>query len=145
MLGLCGNFDGKVTNDLLTSSSSEVFSVLDFGNSWKTAAPPCSDVTHETFPCERHSYCAAWAQRRCMILRSDTFKDCHLKVPCSDFSQINNVIFDIWLLVVNLGSLTTNHCFYINQFRPLRSSSSNCFWVLVHNQTNNCCILRLLG
>lgn len=123
MLGLCGNFDGKVTNDLLTSSSSEVFSVLDFGNSWKTAAPPCSDVTHEIFPCERHSYCAAWAQRRCMILRSDTFKDCHLKVPCGDVSQINNVIFDVWLLVVNLGSLATNHCFYINKFRPLCSSS----------------------
>ncbi|XP_050963824.1 mucin-2 isoform X1 [Labeo rohita] len=87
VLGLCGNFDGKVTNDLLTSSSSEVFSVLDFGNSWKTAAPPCSDVTHEIFPCERHSYCAAWAQRRCMILRSDTFKDCHLKVDPEPYYQ----------------------------------------------------------
>ncbi|XP_052411200.1 mucin-19 isoform X25 [Carassius gibelio] len=87
VLGLCGNFDGKVTNDLLTSSSSEVFSVLDFGNSWKTASPPCSDVTHETFPCERHSYCAAWAQRRCMILRSDTFIDCHLKVDPEPYYQ----------------------------------------------------------
>ncbi|XP_067284502.1 mucin-2-like isoform X2 [Pseudorasbora parva] len=87
VLGLCGNFDGKVTNDLLTSSSSEVFSILDFGNSWKTAAPPCSDVTHELFPCERHSYCAAWAQRRCMILRSDTFKDCHLKVDPEPYYQ----------------------------------------------------------
>ncbi|XP_077090058.1 mucin 5e [Siphateles boraxobius] len=87
VLGLCGNFDGKVTNDLLTSSSSEVFSVLDFGNSWKRADPPCSDVTHEIFPCERHSYCAAWAQRRCMILRSDTFKDCHLKVDPEPYYQ----------------------------------------------------------
>ncbi|XP_073693930.1 uncharacterized protein [Garra rufa] len=87
VLGLCGNFDGKVTNDLLTSSSSEVYSVLDFGNSWKTATPPCSDVTHEIFPCERQSYCATWAQRRCMILRSDTFKDCHLKVDPEPFYQ----------------------------------------------------------
>uniref|UniRef100_A0A673IT94 VWFD domain-containing protein n=1 Tax=Sinocyclocheilus rhinocerous TaxID=307959 RepID=A0A673IT94_9TELE len=87
MLGLCGNFDGKVTNDLLTSSSSEVFSVLDFGNSWKTATPPCSDVTHETFPCEQHSYCAARAQRRCMILRSDTFIGCHLKVDPEPYYQ----------------------------------------------------------
>ncbi|XP_051976563.1 mucin-2-like, partial [Xyrauchen texanus] len=87
VLGLCGNFDGKVTNDLLTSSSSEVFSVRDFGNSWKTAAPPCSDVTEEIFPCERHSYCAAWAQRRCMILRSDTFQDCHLKVDPEPYYQ----------------------------------------------------------
>ncbi|XP_057183922.1 mucin-2-like [Triplophysa rosa] len=87
VLGLCGNFDGKVTNDLLTSSSSEVFSVMEFGNSWKTAAPPCSDVTTEMFPCERHSYCAAWAQRRCMILRSDTFNDCHLKVDPEPYYQ----------------------------------------------------------
>nr|XP_055047098.1 mucin-2-like isoform X1 [Misgurnus anguillicaudatus]XP_055047100.1 mucin-2-like isoform X1 [Misgurnus anguillicaudatus] len=87
VLGLCGNFDGKVTNDLLTSSASEVFSVVDFGNSWKTSAPPCSDVITEMFPCERHSYCAAWAQRRCMILRSDTFKDCHLKVDPEPYYQ----------------------------------------------------------
>ncbi|KAG1953472.1 mucin-2 [Pimephales promelas] len=87
VLGLCGNFDGKVTNDFLSSSSSEVFSVLDFGNSWKRADPPCSDVTHEIFPCERHSYCAAWAQRRCMILISDTFKDCHLKVDPEPYYQ----------------------------------------------------------
>ncbi|XP_073804161.1 uncharacterized protein isoform X2 [Danio rerio] len=87
VLGLCGNFDGKVTNDLLTSSSSEVFSVLDFGNSWKTATPPCSDVINEVFPCEKHSYCAAWAQRRCMILNSDTFKDCHLKVDPEPYYQ----------------------------------------------------------
>ncbi|XP_073669781.1 uncharacterized protein [Paramisgurnus dabryanus] len=87
VLGLCGNFDGKVTNDLLTSSASEVFSVVDFGNSWKTPAPPCSDVITEMFPCERHSYCAAWAQRRCMILRSDTFKDCHLKVDPEPYYQ----------------------------------------------------------
>ncbi|XP_076860864.1 mucin 5e [Brachyhypopomus gauderio] len=77
--GLCGNFDGKVTNDLLTSSSSLVFSTQEFGNSWKAAVPPCSDVTLPVFPCQRHSYCSAWAQRRCMILYSDTFKDCHLK------------------------------------------------------------------
>ncbi|KAI4899813.1 hypothetical protein NFI96_013757, partial [Prochilodus magdalenae] len=85
--GLCGNFDGKVMNDLLTSSSSVVSSPLEFGNSWKTAVPPCSDVTQEVFPCQRHSYCEAWAQRRCMILQSDTFSDCHLKVDPAPFYQ----------------------------------------------------------
>ncbi|TSK13160.1 Solute carrier organic anion transporter family member 1C1 [Bagarius yarrelli] len=85
--GLCGDFDGKLMNDLLTSSSTVVFSTLEFGNSWKTAVPPCSDVTEELFPCERHSYCAAWAQRRCMILHSDTFKACHLKVDPTPYYQ----------------------------------------------------------
>ncbi|KAK3544801.1 hypothetical protein QTP86_027560 [Hemibagrus guttatus] len=85
--GLCGDFDGKLMNDLLTSSSTVVSSTLEFGNSWKTAVPPCSDVTQELFPCERHSYCAAWAERRCMILRSDTFKACHLKVDPTPYYQ----------------------------------------------------------
>ncbi|KAM9467822.1 mucin-19-like [Clarias gariepinus] len=85
--GLCGDFDGKLMNDLQTSSSTVVSSTLEFGNSWKTAVPPCSDVTQELFPCERHSYCAAWAQRRCMILHSDTFKDCHLKVDPASYYQ----------------------------------------------------------
>lgn len=60
-----------------------VSSPLAFGNSWKAAAPPCSDVTTEIFPCERNSYCSAWAQRRCMIITGETFKDCHLKVCIS--------------------------------------------------------------
>nr|XP_043877711.1 mucin-2-like isoform X2 [Solea senegalensis] len=78
--GLCGNFDSSEVNDLQISGSAVVSSPLTFGNSWKAATPPCSDVTTEIFPCERNSYCSAWAQRRCMIITSDTFKDCHLKV-----------------------------------------------------------------
>ncbi|XP_074554297.1 mucin-6 [Halichoeres trimaculatus] len=78
--GLCGNFDSNEMNDLQISSSAVMSSPLAFGNSWKAASPPCSDVTTETFPCERNSYCSAWAERRCLILTGDTFKDCHLKV-----------------------------------------------------------------
>ncbi|XP_070848713.1 mucin-6 [Chaetodon trifascialis] len=78
--GLCGNFDSNEMNDLQISGSAVVSSPLAFGNSWKAPTPPCSDVTTEMFPCERNSYCSAWAQRRCMILTGDTFKDCHLKV-----------------------------------------------------------------
>uniref|UniRef100_A0A8C7FTQ4 Mucin-19-like n=1 Tax=Oncorhynchus kisutch TaxID=8019 RepID=A0A8C7FTQ4_ONCKI len=85
--GLCGNFDSNEMNDLQISGSSVVSSPLAFGNSWKMATPPCSDVTNEVFPCQRHSYCAAWAERRCMILRGDTFKDCHLKVDPEPYYQ----------------------------------------------------------
>uniref|UniRef100_A0A8C8JI93 Uncharacterized protein n=1 Tax=Oncorhynchus tshawytscha TaxID=74940 RepID=A0A8C8JI93_ONCTS len=85
--GLCGNFDSNEMNDLQISGSSVVSSPLAFGNSWKMATPPCSDVTNEVFPCQRHSYCSAWAERRCMILRGDTFKDCHLKVDPEPYYQ----------------------------------------------------------
>ncbi|KAI3366869.1 hypothetical protein L3Q82_009520 [Scortum barcoo] len=79
--GLCGNFDSNEMNDLQIRGSAMVSSPLAFGNSWKGTTPPCSDVISDgIFPCERNSYCSAWAQRRCMILTGDTFKDCHLKV-----------------------------------------------------------------
>lgn len=103
--GLCGNFDASEMNDLQLSDSASkplncsthinyfnenrnvdsymitvVCSPMTFGNSWKATTPPCSDVTTEIFPCERNSYCSAWAQRRCMILKGDTFKQCHLLV-----------------------------------------------------------------
>ncbi|XP_023278689.1 mucin-5B-like [Seriola lalandi dorsalis] len=78
--GLCGNFDSNEMNDLQISGSAVVSSPMAFGNSWRAATPPCSDVTTEIFPCERNSYCSAWAQRRCLIIAADTFKDCHLKV-----------------------------------------------------------------
>ncbi|XP_039648190.1 mucin-19-like isoform X2 [Perca fluviatilis] len=85
--GLCGNFDFNEMNDLQISGSAVVSSPLAFGNSWKAATPPCSDVTKEIFPCERNSYCLAWAQRRCMIITGDTFKDCHLKVEPDPYYQ----------------------------------------------------------
>ncbi|XP_029681304.1 mucin-2-like [Takifugu rubripes] len=78
--GLCGNFDASEMNDLQLSDSAMIGSPMTFGNSWKATTPPCSDVTTEIFPCERNSYCSAWAQRRCMILKGDTFKQCHLLV-----------------------------------------------------------------
>ncbi|XP_054480407.1 mucin-19-like [Anoplopoma fimbria] len=78
--GLCGNFDSNEMNDLLISGSAVVSNPMAFGNSWKATTPPCSDVTTEIFPCERNSYCSAWAQRRCMIITGDTFNECHLKV-----------------------------------------------------------------
>uniref|UniRef100_UPI0037E9A684 mucin-2-like n=1 Tax=Semicossyphus pulcher TaxID=241346 RepID=UPI0037E9A684 len=78
--GLCGNFDSNEINDLQISDSAVMSSPMAFGNSWKAATPPCSDVTSEIFPCERNSYCSAWAERRCMIITGDIFKDCHLKV-----------------------------------------------------------------
>nr|XP_040030155.1 mucin-19-like [Gasterosteus aculeatus aculeatus] len=77
--GLCGNFDSNEMNDLSISGSS-VSSPMAFGNCWKVQTPPCSDVTTDIFPCERNSYCAAWAQQRCLILTGETFSECHLKV-----------------------------------------------------------------
>ncbi|XP_078021284.1 mucin-2-like [Epinephelus lanceolatus] len=85
--GLCGNFDSNEMNDLQISGSAVMSTPLAFGNSWKATTPPCSDVTTEVFPCERNSYCSAWAQRRCRIITGDIFNECHLKVDPDPYYQ----------------------------------------------------------
>lgn len=42
--GLCGNFDGNVNNDLMSSNNQLEVDSSHFGNSWKVI-PSCADVT----------------------------------------------------------------------------------------------------
>lgn len=42
--GLCGNFDGNVNNDLISSNNQLEVDASHFGNSWKVV-PSCADVT----------------------------------------------------------------------------------------------------
>lgn len=44
MCGLCGNFDGNVNNDLISSNNQLEVDSSHFGNSWKVL-PSCADVT----------------------------------------------------------------------------------------------------
>ncbi|KAG7455762.1 hypothetical protein MATL_G00244420 [Megalops atlanticus] len=80
--GLCGNFNDREGDDFQLKGSMEVVvNAARFGNSWKMPYPVCTDVSTEGniddgFPCKRNSYCAHWAQRRCMLIRSDIFADC---------------------------------------------------------------------
>lgn len=45
--GLCGNFDGNVNNDLMSSNNQLEVDSSHFGNSWKVS-PSCADVTQVT-------------------------------------------------------------------------------------------------
>ncbi|KAG9335902.1 hypothetical protein JZ751_003559, partial [Albula glossodonta] len=83
--GLCGNYNNNEKDDLQIQGSMEKAGVLPAANSWKMPTPSCSDVVEEQFPCERFSYCSHWAERRCMILSSDIFKDCHTKVDYTPY------------------------------------------------------------
>lgn len=42
--GLCGNFDGNVNNDMMSSNNKLEVDASHFGNSWKVI-PSCADVT----------------------------------------------------------------------------------------------------
>jgi hypothetical protein len=77
--GLCGNNNGDLKDDFTTRHSSVAAGALEFANSWKTSQE-CSDTVTQSFPCDSNPYCKAWAEKRCEILRDDTFRDCHSKV-----------------------------------------------------------------
>ncbi|KAK7930491.1 hypothetical protein WMY93_006886 [Mugilogobius chulae] len=77
--GLCGNYDGKSTNDFATRSQEVVKDVLEFGNSWK-ASPTCPNAQIIKDPCATHGYRATWAQKQCSIITSITFQTCHSQV-----------------------------------------------------------------
>uniref|UniRef100_UPI00358ED4DF mucin-2-like n=1 Tax=Myxine glutinosa TaxID=7769 RepID=UPI00358ED4DF len=77
--GLCANFNGDVLDDLSTRAGMPVTSALDFGNSWKMF-DDCPDITEERDPCTKNIYRQVWAEKKCSIIQSDTFKDCHKEV-----------------------------------------------------------------
>ncbi|XP_078733791.1 mucin-2-like [Lampetra fluviatilis] len=77
--GLCGNFNGDVSDDFRTADGTTVASAVAFGNSWKMKES-CAAVEAEARPCERNPYRLVWAQRKCNIINSDVFQDCHDQV-----------------------------------------------------------------
>ncbi|XP_041911669.1 mucin-19 [Arvicola amphibius] len=77
--GLCGNNNGDLKDDFTTRHSLVASTALEFGNSWKTSQE-CSDTVTQSFPCDSNPYCKAWAEKKCEIIRDDTFRDCHNKV-----------------------------------------------------------------
>ncbi|XP_055482790.1 mucin-19-like [Psammomys obesus] len=77
--GLCGNNNGDLKDDFTTRHSSVAAGALEFGNSWKTNQE-CVDTVTQSFPCDSNPYCKAWAEKKCEIIRDDTFRECHSKV-----------------------------------------------------------------
>ncbi|KAM7317525.1 hypothetical protein ACRRTK_023827 [Alexandromys fortis] len=77
--GLCGNNNGDLKDDFTTRHSLVASTALEFGNSWKTSQE-CSDTVTQSFPCDSNPYCKAWAEKKCEIIRDDTFRECHNKV-----------------------------------------------------------------
>ncbi|OCT83942.1 hypothetical protein XELAEV_18022081mg [Xenopus laevis] len=82
--GQCGNYDGNGNNDFTTRSFSVVGDPVEFGNSWKLN-PKCPDVKPTRDPCSTNPYRKSWAQRKCSIINSKTFSDCHFQVDPSQY------------------------------------------------------------
>ncbi|XP_069480100.1 mucin-2-like isoform X3 [Ambystoma mexicanum] len=73
--GLCGNFDYNAANDFMTPGQSLESNAQNFGNSWK-ALVSCP-VVSVSDSCTSNPYRKVWAQKRCSIIKSDLFADCH--------------------------------------------------------------------
>uniref|UniRef100_UPI00358FCFD4 mucin-2-like n=1 Tax=Myxine glutinosa TaxID=7769 RepID=UPI00358FCFD4 len=80
LCGLCGNFDGDAQNDFVQNTLGTVTSALDFGNSWAADQNSCPEVNATKDPCFINQERRPWAERRCIILYSETFKPCHALV-----------------------------------------------------------------
>lgn len=54
--GLCGNFDGNINNDLMSSNNQLEVDSSHFGNSWKVL-PSCADVKQVSSGLKLKDYC----------------------------------------------------------------------------------------
>ncbi|XP_069077566.1 mucin-2-like [Pleurodeles waltl] len=82
--GLCGNYDGDANNDFKTRSQAVVGDVLEFGNSWKVSSKN-PDIQEIPNPCYTNPKRKVWAQKKCRIIISNVFADCHPQVDAAPY------------------------------------------------------------
>ena len=52
----------------------------------------CPDADGEPHPCQENPTIAPWAEKKCNIINSGVFKDCHAKVPPAKYYE--NCLYD---------------------------------------------------
>ncbi|XP_058857773.1 mucin-6-like [Acipenser ruthenus] len=84
LCGLCGNFNGKVLDDLTLRDGALASFVKEFFNSWRVD-PNCMEIPEYTDPCIKNPYRLKWAQEKCSIIPSNVFEECHELVQYNQF------------------------------------------------------------
>ncbi|XP_071393775.1 von Willebrand factor [Centroberyx affinis] len=82
--GLCGNFDGNVNNDLMSSNNQLEVDSAHFGNSWKVK-PSCADVTQMFAPCSDNLVKLVTVEQSCRVLTGPLFKECNSQVDAETY------------------------------------------------------------
>uniref|UniRef100_H3DPH5 von Willebrand factor n=1 Tax=Tetraodon nigroviridis TaxID=99883 RepID=H3DPH5_TETNG len=91
--GLCGNFDGNVNNDLMSSNNQLEVDSLHFGNSWKVV-PSCADVTQVSSglkvqePCSQNIAKLVTVEQSCRVILSSLFKECNSEVDAEPYMDM---------------------------------------------------------
>nr|XP_014340755.1 PREDICTED: otogelin [Latimeria chalumnae] len=83
LLGLCGNFDLKTTNEMRTPDNIETGNSQEFGNSW--SAVECVNSPDIQNPCNLSPLREPYAKKKCGILLSEVFEACHPVVDVTWF------------------------------------------------------------
>ncbi|XP_068596007.1 von Willebrand factor [Brachionichthys hirsutus] len=82
--GLCGNFDGNVNNDLMSSNNQLEVDSLHFGNSWKVI-PSCADVTEAPTLCGDDLVKLVTVEQSCRVITGPLFKECNSQVDAEPY------------------------------------------------------------
>eukprot|EP00064_Thunnus_orientalis_P004368 superscaffoldBa00000394_g4379 len=82
--GLCGNFDGNVNNDLMSSNNQLEVDSSHFGNSWKVI-PSCADVAMIPAPCSDNIIKLVTVEQSCRLLTGPLFKECNSQVDAEPY------------------------------------------------------------
>ncbi|XP_026150219.1 IgGFc-binding protein-like [Mastacembelus armatus] len=99
--GLCGNFNGDISDELLNPAGKPVSSVIEWGKSWQTPDQdkdhPCWDTCEKTCPAcdgsqvklyETEAFCGALAAKT-----NGVFQKCHGSVDPQAF--MNSCVYDV--------------------------------------------------
>ncbi|GAA6225493.1 von Willebrand factor-like [Lates japonicus] len=85
--GLCGNFDGNVNNDLVSSNNQLEVDSSHFGNSWKVV-PSCADVTEIPAPCSDNIVKLVTMEQSCRVITGPLFKECNSQVDAEPYVEM---------------------------------------------------------
>ncbi|KAM6936930.1 von Willebrand factor [Xenentodon cancila] len=85
--GLCGNFDGNVNNDLMSSNNQLEVDFSHFGNSWKVL-PSCADVTEVPAPCSNDIVKLVTVEQSCRIITGPLFRECNSQVDTEPYVEM---------------------------------------------------------
>ncbi|XP_047452758.1 von Willebrand factor [Mugil cephalus] len=82
--GLCGNFDGNVNNDMISSNNQLEVDSSHFGNSWKVV-PSCADVKQIPGPCSDNIVRLVTVEQSCRVITGPLFKECNVQVDAEPY------------------------------------------------------------
>ncbi|XP_027128551.1 von Willebrand factor [Larimichthys crocea] len=85
--GLCGNFDGNVNNDLMSSNNQLEVDSSHFGNSWKVH-PSCADVEQITAPCSDNIIKLVTVEQSCHVITGPLFRECNSQVDAEPYVEM---------------------------------------------------------